>query len=176
MSSDDAYSSFLDQANQDTGASKASTQSKSKSVSTKAVDTDVPATLQKVEQYYTSEADEPFEPVSLRWNGKNMPSESTYAKTFILPRCSKHELMQEYAADEFGELIGVQSEVSTLGSKEFDPQGQYKEVLQVVEKAGDGKARVFKIETGRARAEYYVVGFDEKNGRVVGLKAKSVES
>ena len=72
--SDDAYSSFLDQANQDTGASKAST--KSKSAATKAVDTDVPATLQKVDQYYTSESDEPFEPVSLVWSGKNMPSES----------------------------------------------------------------------------------------------------
>lgn len=75
MSSDEAYSSFLDQANQDTGASKASTQSTS--ASTKAVDTDVPATLQKIEQYYTSEADEPFEPVSLRWSGRAMPSEST---------------------------------------------------------------------------------------------------
>ena len=72
--SDEAYSSFLDQANQDTGASKAST--KSKSAGTKAVDTDVPATLQKVDQYYTSESDEPFEPVSLVWSGKNMPSES----------------------------------------------------------------------------------------------------
>lgn len=72
--SDDAYSSFLDQANQDTGASKVS--AKSKSAATKAVDTDVPVTLQKVDQYYTSESDEPFEPVSLKWSGKNMPSES----------------------------------------------------------------------------------------------------
>lgn len=74
--SDDAYSSFLDKASQDTGASKASTTSKS--ASTKSVDTEVPATLQSIEQYYTSEADEPFEPVSLKWGGKNMPSESTY--------------------------------------------------------------------------------------------------
>lgn len=72
--SDDAYSSFLDQANQDTGASKVS--AKSKTAATKAVDTDVPVTLQKVDQYYTSESDEPFEPVSLKWSGKNMPSES----------------------------------------------------------------------------------------------------
>ena len=74
--SDDAYSSFLDKANQDTGASKASTQSKP--ASTKAVDTEVPATLEGVEQYYVSEADEPFEPVSLKWGGKNMPSESMH--------------------------------------------------------------------------------------------------
>ena len=77
--SDDTYSSFLDQANQDTGASKPST--KSKSVATKAVDTDVPVMLQEVDQYYTSESDEPFVPVSLKWSGKNMPSESMRAAT-----------------------------------------------------------------------------------------------
>ena len=77
--SDDAYSSFLDKANQDTGASKASTQSKS--ASTKAIDTEVPTALQGVEQYYVSEADEPFEPVSLKWGGKNTPSESMYTVT-----------------------------------------------------------------------------------------------
>lgn len=75
MSSDDAYTSFLEQANQDTSGSKAS--AKSNTATTKAVDTEVPTGLQNVEQYYTSEADEPFEPVSLRWDGTNMPSEST---------------------------------------------------------------------------------------------------
>ena len=79
-------------------------------------------------------------------------------------------------ADEFGELIDVDVEVSTIGTKEFDPRGQYKEVLLAVEKAGDGKARIYKIEIGRTRAEYYVVGLDEKKQRIVGLKAKSVES
>ncbi len=75
--SDDAYSAFLDQANQDTGESKAST--KSSPATTRAVDTDVPVPLQKVEQYgyYSSEADEPFEPVSLKWSGDNPPSQST---------------------------------------------------------------------------------------------------
>ena len=75
MASDEAYSSFLDQANQDTGASKASAESSA--ATTKATDTDVPVSLQKVEQYYVSEADEPFEPISLKWSGSNMPSEST---------------------------------------------------------------------------------------------------
>ena len=76
MSSDDAYASFLDQANQDTGASKASTQSQPQKASINAVDTEVPPALQSIEQYYVSEADEPFEPVSLKWGGSNMPSES----------------------------------------------------------------------------------------------------
>lgn len=85
-------------------------------------------------------------------------------------------LIFHYSTDEFGELVGVKSEVSTMTAKEFDPQGQYKKVLQAAEKAGDGSARIFRVETGRARAEYYVVGFDKKGGKVVGLKAKSVES
>ena len=76
MASDEDYGNFLDKANQDTGSSKASAQSTSKP-STKSVDTEVPNSLQKVEQYYTSEADEPFEPVSLKWDGKDIPSEST---------------------------------------------------------------------------------------------------
>lgn len=73
MASDEDYSSFLEKANQDTGATKTSSQSGS--AVTKAVDTDVPATLQKVEAYYVSDADEPFEPVSLKWKGKDLPSE-----------------------------------------------------------------------------------------------------
>jgi hypothetical protein len=68
MSSDADYTSFLDKANQDTGA-KASTKSTSASTSKKAVNTDIPDKLQKLDSYYTSEADEPFENVSLKWKG-----------------------------------------------------------------------------------------------------------
>ena len=60
--------------------------------------------------------------------------------------------------------------------KEFDPRGQYKEVLEAVEKVGDGKARIFKVEHGRTRVEYYIVGFDELEKRVVGLKAIAIET
>ncbi len=74
MSSDATYSSFLDQANQGTGADNVS--AKSDTAATKAVNTDVPPGLQSIEQYYSSESDEPFEPVSLTWDGKNLPSGS----------------------------------------------------------------------------------------------------
>lgn len=73
MGSDEDYTSFLEKANQDMGTTKASSQSGS--AVTKAVDTDVPETLQRVEAYYVSDADEPFEPVSLKWKGKHLPSE-----------------------------------------------------------------------------------------------------
>ncbi|KAL8830668.1 MAG: hypothetical protein Q9170_005641 [Blastenia crenularia] len=151
MSSDKAYSSFLDQANQDTGASRAT--ASTKPATTKAVNTEVPPGLQNVEQYYESEADEPFEPVSLRWDGSNMPSEN-----------------------EFADLIGHDSKVATMSTKEFDPRGQYKDVLQTVEKAGDGMSRIFRVSHGKTRIEYYVAGLDKENARVVGLKAKAVES
>ena len=79
MASDEDYSNFLDKANQDTGASKASTQLKSKAVGTKSFDADVPNHLKGLEEYYISEADEPFEPVSLQWNEDDLPSEGTEA-------------------------------------------------------------------------------------------------
>lgn len=41
---------------------------------------------------------------------------------------------------------------------------------------GSGELAFFRVELGGTRAEYYVVGVDEKAGRVVGLKAKAVES
>ncbi|KAI9708593.1 MAG: hypothetical protein M1820_003811 [Bogoriella megaspora] len=153
MSDDASYASFLNKANQDTGAS-ASTQSKSQpSYSTNSITADVPAALQKVDEIYISDSDEPFEPVSLQWEGKSLPSEKDLA-----------------------DLIGHKAEVSEVGTKDFDPRGQYKNVLDAVGKAGDGDVKVFRVEHGSTRAEYYVVSLDGKGGRVVGLKAKAVES
>lgn len=90
--SDDNYSSFLDQANQDRGNSKASSKSKSTKMSTKSVDTDVPASLQKMEVDYASEADEPFEPVSLTWDGNNMPSESACKLSWLSSDMERHQI------------------------------------------------------------------------------------
>ena len=63
-----------------------------------------------------------------------------------------------------------------MTTKEFDPRDQYKEVLQAVGNAGDGKSRIFRVGHGKTRVEYYVVGLDKGKGRVVGMKAKAVES
>ncbi len=63
-----------------------------------------------------------------------------------------------------------------MDATEFDPRGKYKDVLQAVENAGDGETRIFRIGHGRTRVEYYVVGLDKGKGRVVGMKAKAVES
>ena len=60
--------------------------------------------------------------------------------------------------------------------KDFDPRGQYKDILEAVEKVGDGRARIFKVEHGKTRVEYYVVGFEEPGGKVVGMRAIAIET
>jgi hypothetical protein len=72
--SDDAYSKFLEGAN-DTGA----TTQESKSYTTKSVNTKVPKALESVEEYYTSDADEPFEPVSLEYEGRDISAGTPHA-------------------------------------------------------------------------------------------------
>src|SRR4051794_24822834 len=64
MSSDADYAAFLDKANEQSGATSSS-RDKAR-FSAKAVDTDVPEELKTVSAYYTSDSDEPFEPVSLK--------------------------------------------------------------------------------------------------------------
>ncbi len=63
-----------------------------------------------------------------------------------------------------------------MQAKTFDPRGQYKDVLEAVEQVGDGKARIFKVEHGRTRVEYYVVGLDGEGKKIVGMKATAIES
>jgi hypothetical protein len=87
--SDDAYSKFLEGAN-DTGA----TAQESKSYKTKSVNTNVPKALERLEEYYTSDADEPFEPVSLEFEGSDVSAgEATSISVSILSPASSNPLM-----------------------------------------------------------------------------------
>lgn len=63
-----------------------------------------------------------------------------------------------------------------MTTKEFDPRGEYEKVVEAVEQSGDGKTRIYRVEHDKTRLEYYVVSFDKEGGKVVGLKAKAVES
>lgn len=73
MSSDDAYMSFLDKANADlnTARNQPSQNTSSSVARTETVDAGVrvPAPLTSIDAFYVSETDEPFEPVTLRWDG-----------------------------------------------------------------------------------------------------------
>ncbi|KAF2847689.1 hypothetical protein T440DRAFT_509946 [Plenodomus tracheiphilus IPT5] len=149
MSSDADYASFLDKANQDSGSAEAKGASKN-SYGTESVNTRVPNALEQVEEYYTSDADEPFEPVALKFDGTSV------------------------SAGVLKKLIGGDRHVEEVQQKHFE--SQYQRVMDAVQKAGNGEAKVFRVELSGTRAEYYVVSVDSNQGRLVGLKALSVES
>lgn len=77
---------------------------------------------------------------------------------------------------EFKDLIGHGSHVEKWNDDDFDSERKYEAALDAVREAGDGSAWIFRVELGRTRVEYYIVSQDKKSKRVVGLKAKSVES
>lgn len=85
-------------------------------------------------------------------------------------------LTSRRAIDEFKDLIGHDAGVSTLALKDFDPRGQYKEVVEAVNSIGDGDLNIYRVEHGKTRAEYYIIRFDKKGERVIGFKAKAVET
>lgn len=61
--------------------------------------------------------------------------------------------------------------------KQFNPKGKYDEVVAAVQKSSDGThvVKVFRVDHGGTRCEYYVVTIGG-DGNVVGVKAKAVES
>jgi len=67
-----------------------------------------------------------------------------------------------------------QSEVEALENDDFDPQGQYKDILAKVKEAGNGQVRCFRVEVSKTRAEYYVVSVGER--KLIGVRARAVES
>lgn len=79
MSSDADYEAFLNKANEDVSGTK--TQSKSKTIGIKAINTEVPKALEKVDEVFVSDADEPFEPVSLTYQGDKLPSTGKFSRT-----------------------------------------------------------------------------------------------
>ena len=87
MASDEDYASFLDKANEDPNKGVAKTQSSGK-IQLKAIDhgLKVPAALKEAtsEAFYVSDADEPFEPVVLKFGGKSLPDESKFLFSSIL--------------------------------------------------------------------------------------------
>ena len=58
---------------------------------------------------------------------------------------------------------------------EWDPQGQYKDVVEATREATKGSdVRVYRIRRGGVRVEYWVVGVE--SGKLVGVKALAIES
>lgn len=159
MASDEDYEAFLDRANKDPNEGQAKTQSSGK-VELKAVDhgAPVPAVLKKAtnDAFYVSDADEPFVPVCLKFDGKRLPDEATFAK-----------LVNHPSPDD------VEVQIMDIG--EWDTQGQYKEIVDATREATKGSdVRVYRISRDSSRVEYWVVGIE--GGQLVGAKALAVES
>lgn len=79
----------------------------------------------------------------------------------------------DIATDDLKKLLG-QDKIEEVSEKEFETQ--YKNVVNAVKKAGDGKVKIFRVDLKSTRAEYYVVSVDKEGRKLVGLKALSVES
>jgi hypothetical protein len=79
-------------------------------------------------------------------------------------------------AGEFASLIGA-AQAEGMEPEQFDPRGESAAALAAVEAAAaGGRVRVFRVETGSARVEYFVLGLDREGARLVGLRATAVES
>jgi len=63
-----------------------------------------------------------------------------------------------------------------IDQKDFDPQGQYKAVVDAVKQAGNGEVGFFKAELDHTRVQYVVISVDTEHKRIVGLKALAIES
>ncbi|KAJ4254936.1 hypothetical protein NW762_009734 [Fusarium torreyae] len=157
MSNDDDYMAFLNKANQHTGAG-ASTQEKA-TFKAKDQGVEVPKAISDVckKAVYTSDADEPFEEVSLKWQGKNgLPTETEFAK-----------LINHSSPDS--------PDIEILDPLTWDSRGQYTDVIEAVREASQGNdVRVYQVSRDATRTEYWVVSHTD--GKLIGAKALSVES
>ncbi|KAE8371627.1 hypothetical protein BDV26DRAFT_286622 [Aspergillus bertholletiae] len=169
--SDDAYMDFLNKANADLNAARAEQLQDPSTVRTETVDMGVrvPAPLTSVDAYYISETDEPFEPVALRWEG---------ASSGIFPDPSHLSSLISPSAD-------LSSSITTLSPSAFDPRNQYPSALRAVRAAaaessgGDESGvdvKIYRVEVGPSRVEYYILAVDVKQSLVVGLRTKAVET
>ncbi|KAK4095147.1 hypothetical protein Purlil1_843 [Purpureocillium lilacinum] len=165
MASDEDYMAFLDKANKDLDEGKAHAQKQqqegggSKS-QFKAMDSgaQAPKAISDVcqSEVYVSDADEPFEAVSLKYSGDDLPDETEFAK-----------LIHHWNPDA--------AEIEIMDPLDWDSAGRYGKVIDAVREASRGNdVRVYRVTRDATRVEYWVVTREE--GRIVGVKALGVES
>ncbi|EFY96831.1 hypothetical protein MAA_07644 [Metarhizium robertsii ARSEF 23] len=162
MANDEDYMAFLDKANRDLddGKALAAKQKEQSNAAFKAVEegSQAPRVIRDACQdaVYVTDADEPFEEVSLKWSGDGLPDETEFAK-----------LIKHWDADK--------ADVSIMDPVDWDSQGQYTKLIEAVREATKGNdVRVYSVVRDKIRTEYWVVSREE--GRIVGVKALGVES
>lgn len=184
MASDQDYMSFLDKANEDPASGSAMAQTSQGNKEFKAADqgADIPQPLVAVtkETFYVSDADEPFVPVSLAWeNGQGLPDEGMLLCSSECQVPNRLTTRTEEMAKLVEHWDPASAEVDITDPIDWDRNGQYKDIIEAVRKAGKGNdVRVYRIVKDRSRVEYFVVTRqgDGKDARLVGVKALAVES
>ncbi|KAL2260420.1 hypothetical protein VTK26DRAFT_5575 [Humicola hyalothermophila] len=178
MASDEDYMAFLNKANEDPakGVAPAPASSSSAAAASQAQKqegevfrarqegVEAPKVLVEAcrDRFYVSDADEPFEVVAIGWDegGRGLPSEEEFA-----------ELIQHWDPKN--------AEVGIMDPVDWDPSGQYGELVNAVRKAGQGNdVRVYRVARGGVRVEYWLVTTEGrgKEAKLVGVKALAVES
>ncbi|PHH65126.1 hypothetical protein CDD81_3257 [Ophiocordyceps australis] len=162
MATDDDYMAFLNKANKDVGDGQTVTQqqqSKEQAVfKCKDAGIEVPKPIQDVckDAFYVTDADEPFEEVSLKWDKESLPNEDEFAK-----------LIEHWDVK--------QAQIEILDPLNWDSRGQYIKVIDAVREATQGNdVRVYRVVRDETRAEYWVLSWAP--GKLVGVKALGVES
>lgn len=178
MADDASYNTFLTRANQDpmSGHHQADTERSSTSQargefdpsSTSSASSAIPAPLRNISATFVSETDSDFEPVFFSYASDALPN-----------------------VDEFTKVLGVKGantgKVEILSVRDWDPKGQYQDIVERVKQAGEharGKrgestdegAKVFRVEVDESgtRVEYYILSVGDRS--LVGVVAKAVES
>lgn len=167
MASDEDYMAFLNKANQDAeegqaaAASSAQSAGQQRAFKTQDEGSALPKSIADVlkDAFYVSEADEPFKGVSLKWKGEGgLPDEVEFAK-----------LIQHWDAEN--------AQVDIMDPVDWDSNGQYANIIDAVSEATRGNdVRVYRVARDLTRAEYWVISRDDKEDRIVGVKALGVES
>ncbi|KAF8533193.1 hypothetical protein BDD12DRAFT_762423 [Trichophaea hybrida] len=158
MASDADYEAFLLRAQKDysTGYEGSNHAISAGTISIHVESDPHPAIKALGERFYISDVDESFEGISFKWQKESLPT-----------------------ADEFSDLTGSGSgsDIEVLEPNEWDRRDMYKDVKNAVSAAcGEGAdLKVYRVGDG-VRVIYYVVSLDEKNGKVVGVRVKAVES
>ncbi|ATY63188.1 hypothetical protein A9K55_009107 [Cordyceps militaris] len=166
MASDDDYMAFLNKANKDADEAHARASETARGgggtrAQLKTLDAGqtAPQGIVSVckEAVYTSDADEPFVPVSLKYAGAgSLPDEEEFAK-----------LIHHWDV--------AQAEITIMDPLDWDADGKYTAVLEAVRDASKGNdVRVYRVVRDKTRVEYWVV--TRESERIVGAKALAIES
>jgi len=171
QTSDADYTAFLEKASADTTSNPPPVPPSAKPMTTQQTNAaPIPPALGALDAYYTSDTDARFEPVAIR-RGAGGGGVDVDVKD--------QGGSGKLDVDSFRKMMHFEDEreVEAMSVEEWDPRGDYGEVVgRVREAAGQGaEVVVFRVGLGGVRCDYWVLG-EGMGGMVVGFRVGAVES